>query len=83
MWRKVKRLRIVIGSKAFGCSNWKNGCKFVIWKRIAQREISPEIAKVLLESGVTEVLSGFQSKAGKAFEAKLKVVGGEVKFDFA
>ena len=74
---------IVIGSKAFGCSNWKNGCKFVIWKRIAQREISPEIAKVLLESGVTEVLSGFQSKAGKAFEAKLKVVGGEVKFDFA
>lgn len=73
---------IVVGAKAYGCSNWRNGCKFVIWKTIAQREIPTEVAQQLLDAGTTEMLSGFKSKAGKDFEAKLKVVAGEVKFDF-
>lgn len=25
--------QIVEGKKGFGCSNWRNGCKFVIWKK--------------------------------------------------
>ncbi|MBM6927509.1 hypothetical protein H6B51_16720 [Pseudoflavonifractor phocaeensis] len=25
--------KIVEGKKGFGCSNWRNGCKFVIWKK--------------------------------------------------
>lgn len=24
--------KVIEGKKGFGCSNWKNGCKFVIWK---------------------------------------------------
>lgn len=74
---------IVVGGKAYGCSNWRNGCKFVIWKTMAQREIPLEAARQLLCSGTTDTLSGFKSKAGKDFEAKLKVTGGEVKFDFS
>jgi DNA topoisomerase-3 len=74
---------IVVGAKAFGCSNWRNGCKFVIWKTMAQREIPVEVAHQLLNTGGTDILSGFKSKAGKEFEAKLKVVSGEVKFDFS
>ncbi|MGZ0707626.1 DNA topoisomerase 3 [Coraliomargarita sp. W4R53] len=74
---------IVIGSKAYGCSNWRNGCKFVIWKTMAQKEIPLESAQQLLSTGTTEPISGFKSKAGKDFEAKLKVVNGEVKFDFS
>lgn len=74
---------IVVGSKAYGCSNWRNGCKFVIWKTIAQKEISPELAAQLLRNGRTELISGFKSRAGKDFDAKLQVVGAEVKFDFA
>ncbi|GAB5561314.1 MAG: DNA topoisomerase 3 [Synoicihabitans sp.] len=74
---------VVVGKKAYGCSNWKNGCSFVVWKTIAQKEITPEIAKQLLTAGHTELLEGFTSKAGKLFEAKLKVIGGEVKFDFS
>ncbi|EIP99157.1 DNA topoisomerase III [Opitutaceae bacterium TAV1] len=73
---------IVVGKKAYGCSNWRNGCRFVIWKTIAQKEITPDIVKSLLETGVTGTLTGFTSKAGKPFDAKLKVTGGEVKFDF-
>ncbi|MCF3651603.1 type IA DNA topoisomerase [Synoicihabitans lomoniglobus] len=74
---------IVEGKKAYGCSNWKNGCGFVVWKTIAQKEITPDIVKALLANRETELLSGFTSKAGKPFDAKLKIIAGEVKFDFS
>lgn len=74
---------VVVGKKAYGCSNWRNGCKFVVWKTIAQKEIGIVVVQALLKDQITEVLPGFTSKAGKLFDAKLKVVGGEVKFDFS
>lgn len=74
---------VVVGAKAYGCSNWRNGCKFVIWKTMAQREISEAEAKQVLENGVSAPLQGFKSKAGNDFEAKLKVVNHEVKFEFS
>lgn len=73
---------VVVGKKAYGCSNWKNGCSFVVWKTIAKKEITSDIAKQLLTEGETEVLPRFTSKAGKLFDAKLKVIEGAVKFDF-
>jgi len=74
---------VVVGRKAYGCSNWRNGCKFVVWKTIAQKEITPEVVQVLLTERITNLMTGFTSKAGKSFDAKLKVVAGEVKFDFS
>jgi DNA topoisomerase-3 len=74
---------IVEGAKAYGCTNWRNGCKFVVWKTIAQKEITPDIVRTLIKDQCTGQLSGFISKAGKPFVAKLKVVQGEVKFDFS
>lgn len=68
--------------KGYGCSNWQNGCKFVIWKTIAGKKISQVMARKLLTSGETAVLKGFKSKAGKSFSAKLKLEGNDVKFDF-
>ncbi|MBC2607438.1 type IA DNA topoisomerase [Pelagicoccus albus] len=74
---------VVEGTKGWGCCNWKNGCKFVIWKQIAQRELSEEEATLLLEKRETPQLDGFKSKAGKEFSAKLKIKGGKVQFDFS
>ena len=73
---------IVEGPKNYGCSNWREGCKFVIWKTIAQKDISKEIARTLLKNGETESLNGFLSKAGKPFSAQLAVTNGELKFKF-
>src|SRR5438093_210430 len=40
-------------SKAYGCTSWKSreetGCGFVIWKRVASRTLTPEIARQLVE----------------------------------
>ena len=75
-------------SRAYGCTSWKSreepGCGYVIWKRVAGRTITPEIARQLIENGRTnEVLSGFRSKAGKPFRARLVLnEEGKVEFDF-
>src|SRR6266581_348867 len=75
-------------SRAYGCTSWKSreepGCGYVIWKRVAGRTITPEVARQLIENGRTkEVLSGFRSKAGKPFRARLVLNDeGKVEFDF-
>jgi len=73
---------VVEGEKGYGCLNWRNGCRFIVWKKIAQKEISRELANTLIIKGETDPIDGFVSKAGKPFTARLKVVGSEVKFDF-
>ena len=75
-------------SRAYGCTSWKSreepGCGFVIWKRVASRTITPEVARQLMEEGRTkEVLSGFRSRGGKPFRARLVFTqDGKVEFDF-
>jgi len=49
-----KRGMITENPKAFGCSEWKNGCKFTIWKdtvsRIGGPEMTAKLVKALLAS---------------------------------
>ena len=73
---------VVEQEKSYGCSGWRKGCKFTIWKTIAGKRISVRTAQSLLNQGKTSALQGFKSKAGKAFEARLTLDGGEVRFDF-
>ncbi|MGD6838223.1 DNA topoisomerase [Bacillus thuringiensis] len=67
---------IVEGQKGFGCSDWKNGCKFVIWKNdkfLATMKKKPNktMVKKLLKDG--EVLTkGLTSKKGNKFDAILR-----------
>ena len=73
-------------SKAYGCTSWKSreetGCGFVIWKRVASRTLTPELARQLIEERRTrEVLSGFRSRNGKPFRARL-VLNDEDKIEF-
>jgi DNA topoisomerase-3 len=79
------------GPKAYGCANWKDkdgGCKFTVWKTIAQKVIEPSIVSTLLETGISEKIEGFVSKKGSPFAAKLKLEYAEpgvlkVGFDFS
>lgn len=74
---------VVEGKKGYGCSGWKDGCKFVIWKEIAGKKITETQAKALLTKGKTVRLKGFKSKSGKKFDAALKLSSdGKVEFDF-
>src|SRR5271157_1766080 len=69
-------------AKSYNCSGWQRGCRFAIWKTIAGKRITARTAQVLLKQARSPVLKGFVSKSGKLLEARLRLEGGEVRFDF-
>jgi DNA topoisomerase-3 len=62
---------VVETKKSYGCSDWKAGCKFAIWKTVSGKRISVPQARQLLIKGRTRQLKGFKSKAGKPYSAAL------------
>lgn len=76
--------RDVIRTKfGYGCSGYKEGCKFSINKSICKRVISLSNVKMLLATGKTSKIQGFVSKNGKSFDAVLRLdENGKVVFDF-
>ncbi len=78
-----KQGQIVEHAKAFGCNRYREGCKFTIWKVVAGKKLTETQVAALLSRGYTGRLKGFKSKAGKTFEACLKLDSGfKVTFDF-
>ena len=77
--------KIIEGKKAYGCSNYKNGCKFSIFKEMLGKKITATQVKKLLSNGETDIIKGFKSKAGKEFSCKLVLKEDKtgVTFDFA
>lgn len=61
-------------SKAFGCSNYKNGCEFVIWKNFRGKTINSSIVEKLITNKKTGVMKGFTNKDGKKYEAGIMLI---------
>lgn len=55
--------------KSFSCSD--RSCKFVIWKKIAGKILSPGMASNLIEFGKAGPFKGFISREKKSFSASL------------
>lgn len=72
--------------KSYACEAVKDGeCGFVIWKKIAGKEITPLQAQQLIAMGTTDLIKGFVStRTGKKFDAKLVLDDNkETRFEFA
>lgn len=72
---------VVESMKTFGCSNWKNGCKFAIWKDDRYitgfgKQVSPEMVKLLLQNGRVG-FRGLKSKKGNNFAAYFHYIKDE------
>lgn len=58
-------------------------CRWVLWREIGHKRLSDTVARALVETGRTDVMSGFKSKAGKEFSAALVLDDeGKVIFEF-
>ena len=72
---------VIEGNKGFGCSNWKGGCKFVIWKddkylaALGKKPTKAMVKKLLKDGRVKGV--GFKSKRGNTFDAYIRYVKNE------
>lgn len=67
---------VIEGEKAFGCVNWKNGCKFSIWKddkfiNSLGKKVTKEMVEILLKNGKVG-FRNLRSKKGTIFSAYLK-----------
>ncbi|WP_085992559.1 type IA DNA topoisomerase [Oceanobacillus senegalensis] len=74
---------IIEGYKAFGCKNWKNGCRFTIWKndkylKAMKKKATKTMVRQLLKNNQAYV-KGLTSKNGKKFNAYLSYVKDQEK----
>jgi len=77
-----KKGQIRFSQKAAGCSDFKDGCKFVIWRELAGKKLTDNQLNTLIEKGRTSKIKGFKSKSGAGFEAALVYKDGKVEFEF-
>lgn len=59
--------------KFYGCSGYKNGCKFSLPKKWSNKTIPKKNIKELIEKKETSLIKGFKSKKDYPFDAKLKL----------
>lgn len=59
--------QIFMGRKGYGCSNYKTGCGFVIWKESFDRTLTDTMVKSLIEKGKTGKLK-FKASEDEAYE---------------
>ena len=69
---------IVEGKVGYGCSNWKKGCKFVIWKNakggmLQKMTITPKIAKELLGGNAVRTNQLYSPNKDKKFTGSFKL----------
>jgi hypothetical protein len=75
---------VIRGKFNYGCSGYRDGCKFRVGLSICQRVISKRNVQQLLETGRTSKIKNFISKkSGKSFDAYLRLEDGNAVFDFS
>lgn len=72
---------IVESEKAFGCVNWKNGCKYTIWKddkfiEALGKKVTRQVVELLLKNGRVG-FRNIKSKKGTMYSAYLKYIKDE------
>ena len=69
---------VIEGKMGFGCSGYKDGCKFVIWKKakngpFQKMEITPNMASSLLSGKTVKSKKLYSSKKDTYFEASFQL----------
>ena len=64
---------VIEGEKGFGCTNWKNGCKYTIWKNdkfieAMGKKVTKEMVELLLKNGKVG-FRNLKSRKGTYFSA--------------
>lgn len=74
---------VVEGSKGYGCANWKDGCKFTIWKTgregsaLSKTKITKSMAKKLLKFETVEGVTLYSKDKDKTYTAGIRLARGD------
>ena len=72
----------VLNKQKFYIVKPKQGEDFTLPKKWSSKTLGKAVIKALVTKGETSKLKGFKSKKGKSFDAKLKLDGHKISFDF-
>lgn len=72
----------VLNKQKFYIVKSKQGEDFTLPKKWSSKTLGKTAIKALVTKGETSKLKGFKSKKGKSFDAKLKLDGHKLSFDF-
>ncbi|WP_114783176.1 type IA DNA topoisomerase [Botryobacter ruber] len=77
--------RLLKGKAAYGCSRFREGCRFVVPFEMGGKKLTDKQIATLLLKGKTGKIKGFTSaKTGNAFDAALAInENGQVVFQFS
>lgn len=67
---------LIEGRKGYGCSHYKQGCKFVVWKEFAGKTVSKAMLSSLLQKGRTQLLT-FKDETG-SYKARIVMAEPEI-----
>lgn len=65
---------VIRGKKGYGCSQWKVGCKFVLWPQVHGQILTPQQVRELLQFGKLSRLLSLQ-KDGNTYFVQLTPLG--------
>lgn len=67
---------IIAGHRGYGCDRFRQGCHWVLPKKVCNKKIQKRTVQTLLEKGRTGWLKGFTLANGDLFEARLAIEPG-------
>lgn len=72
--------RLSVGAKAINCTG---GCGFVLWRVVSSKELTETQIESLITKKATGFISGFVSKKGEKYTAKLHLTDDfKIKFEY-
>ena len=66
----------------YGCSNYRNGCKFTLPKKWAGKKLTKKNIKDLITKQKTDLIIGFKKKKGGDFNAYLTLKENKIEMEF-
>ncbi|WP_414033477.1 topoisomerase C-terminal repeat-containing protein [Carnobacterium maltaromaticum] len=68
--------------KFYGCTGYKEGCKFSLPKKWSSKTLTKKNISDLLTKKETTIIKGFKNKKGTSFNAKLQLKDNKLEFIF-
>ena len=70
-------------ARAYGCNRYREGCDFVVWKKVAGKQLTEKQIVALIGKGRTGLIKGLKNRAGNKFAARIRLdAQWQVGFEF-
>jgi DNA topoisomerase-3 len=70
---KCRQGQLIEGRRGYGCSRWRDGCDFVVWKEIAGHRLSEPELRALIEQGQTAPIADLADQQGNPMTGRLRL----------